>query len=345
MLGSQRVRGAPIASASPLPASGEPWDSTQQPPNLDRFPFVRVAGAVAEIQPGTWAVEETLVVPPGLVLRAGPGVRLDLRSGAKIVSRSPLEWRGEAGAPVEVFSSDATGQGLVVIGAGAESALEHVRFQGLAAADEPGWTLTGAVTFYESPVSVLHGEFTANPAEDALNGIRTRVRIDQTLFRDAASDAFDCDFCDVEITNARFENPTNDGIDVSGSTARVDNVVVEGAGDKGISTGEASDLVATRVRVVGANVGVASKDRSTLAMTDLTLRDCEWGIAAFQKKPEFGPAQVRIDGFRTEAMTVQHLIQVGSLAVVDGVTLPPSDMQNVREILYDESAPVSAAQR
>ncbi|MCU0668230.1 MAG: CotH kinase family protein, partial [Myxococcota bacterium] len=254
MLGSQRVRGAPIASASPLPASGEPWDSTQRPPNLDRFPFVRVAGAVAEIQPGTWAVEETLVVPAGLVLRAGPGVRLDLRSGAKIVSRSPLAWRGEAGAPVEVFSSDATGQGLVVIGAGAESTLEHVRFQGLAAADEPGWTLTGAVTFYESPVSVLHGEFTANPAEDALNGIRTRVRIDQTLFRDAASDAFDCDFCDVEITNARFENPTNDGIDVSGSTARVDNVVVEGAGDKGISTGEASDLVATRVRVVGANV-------------------------------------------------------------------------------------------
>ena len=345
MLGTRREKSAPISPVSPLAAESELRDTTHRPANLERFPFVRVDGDVAAIQPGTWAIEEDLIVPAGLLLRAGPGVRIDLRGRAKIFSRSPLEWRGTSDAPIEIFSSDATGQGLVVIGAGAESTLEYVEFRGLAAPDEPGWTLTGAVTFYESPVTVLHGEFAGNPAEDAFNGIRTRVRIDETLFRDTTSDAFDCDFCDVEVTNTRFQNLTNDGIDVSGSTARVDNVVVEKAGDKGISTGEASDLVASRVLVIDSNVGVASKDRSTLTATDVTLRSCNWGIAAFQKKPEFGPAQVRIDGFRSEQMELENLIQEGSTAVVNGVTLPPSDAQNIREILYGESAPVSAAQR
>jgi hypothetical protein len=345
MLGAQRVRGAPLEAVSPFAASEQLRDATRRPANLDRFPFIRVAAGVAAFRPGTWRVEEDLIVPAGLVLRAEPGVRIDLRKGAKIVSRSPLEWHGSAEAPVELFSSDASGQGLVVIGAGAESTLEHVRFQGLAAADEPGWTLTGAVTFYESPVTVLHGEFVGNPAEDAFNAVRTRVRIDASLFRDTTSDAFDCDFCDAEITNTAFRNVANDGIDVSGSTVRVDNVVVDKAGDKGISTGEAIDLVATHVLVIDSNVGVASKDRSTLTVNDLTLRGCNWGIAAFQKKPEFGPAVVRIVGFRSEGMELRNLIQEGSIAVVDDVTLPPSDAQNIREILYGESAPVSAAQR
>lgn len=345
MLGTQRSHAAPLGAVSAVAAADELLDATHRPANLDRFGFVRVAAGVAEILPGTWSVDEDLIVPAGLVLRAGPGVRIDLRGGATILSRSPLEWHGSAEAPVELFSSDAKGQGLVVIGADAESTLEYAKFHGLAPPDEPGWTLTGAVTFYESPVTVLHTEFAGNPAEDAFNGIRTRVRVDESLFRDTTSDAFDCDFCDVEITNTRFQDLANDGIDVSGSTTRIDNVVVERAGDKGISAGEASDLVATHLVVIDSNVGLASKDRSTLTADDVTLRGCKWGIAAFQKKPEFGPAQVHIDDFRAEAMDLRNLIQAGSIAVVNGVTLPPSDAQNIREILYGESAPVSAAQR
>lgn len=345
MLGTQREHAAPLAATSPLAAAEELRDATRRPANLDRFPFIRVADGVAEIEPGTWVVREDVIVPEGLVLRAGPGVRIDLREGAKLVSRSPLEWHGTDDARVELYSSDATGQGLVVLRAGAESTLEEVKFEGLAPPDEPGWTLTGAVTFYESPVTLVRVEFAGNPAEDAFNGVRTHVRVDESLFRDTTSDAFDCDFCDVEITNTRFQNLANDGIDVSGSTTRLDNVVVDKAGDKGISTGEASDLVATRVLVIDSNVGVASKDRSTLTADGVTLRGCTWGIAAFQKKPEFGPAQVHIDDFRTEGMEPRNLIQEGSVAVVNGVTLPPSDAQNIREILYGESAPVSAAQR
>jgi hypothetical protein len=342
--GTRALRSAEVvpysASMSPDPFASP----TRRPGNLERFPFVALEAAArsAEIRPGRWVVEKDLIVPPGLVLRAGPGTRLDLRRGARILSRSPLEWRGRADAPIEVSSSDGSSRGLTVLQAAGTSLLEHVRFSRLRAPDEPGSALTGAVTFYESPLELTAAEFAGNRAEDALNVIRATARIDGATFRDAPSDAFDCDFCDVEITNSRFANLGNDAIDVSGSTARVDNLVVEGAGDKGISTGEASDLVASRVLVVGANVGLASKDRSRLLARDVTLRGCNYAVAAFQKKPEFGPSEVRIEGFHTEAMPVHHLVQRGSSVTIDGQELAPSDEQTIREILYGEPGRVAA---
>jgi hypothetical protein len=343
ILGTQTARTTAVTPYSPLAGDAGARDATHAKPNLDAFPFVSVdvAAGRARIQPGSWAIERDLVAPPGVVLHAGPGTRLDLRRGAKIVSRSPLEWRGSAEAPVELLSSDATGEGLVVLSAGGESVLEHVRFAGLRNVDDGGWTLTGAVTFYESPVTLLATEFAGNVAEDAFNAVRSRVRIDGSVFRDASSDAFDCDFCEVVVTNTRFERLVNDGIDVSGSTASIDNVIVEGAGDKGVSVGEASDLVAGRLVVIGSNVGVASKDRSTLVARDVTVRDCKWGIAAFEKKPEFGPAQVRIEAFASDPPNTPHLIQLRSQATVAGAALPPSDQQNVRAILYGESDSVA----
>jgi hypothetical protein len=343
LLGSGNTRTAAVTSYSALATADERSDATRAPANLERFPFIRVDGDRAQLQPGAWVLEEDLIVPPGLTLIAGPGTRLDLRRGAKIVSRSPLEWRGSAEAPVELFSSDGTGQGLVVLDAGGDSTLEHARFRGLHPVDDAAWTLPGAVTFFQSPVTLRSVEFTDNPAEDAFNGIRTRVRVVDSVFRNTLSDAFDCDFCDVEMSDTRFENLGNDGIDVSGSTAQIDNVVIERAGDKGISTGEASDLIATNVLIVGANVGLASKDRSTLSAQNVTLRDCKWGIAAFQKKSEYGPAEARIDGFHIEGKIAGHLVQTGSRVTLDGIVVEPSNQQNIREILYGESAPVAAA--
>ncbi len=344
LFGSQRAKTASLSPYSPFASEGQAIDAAHRPANLERFPFIDVdaAAGVATIAAGSWVLTEDLIAPPGLELRAGPGIRLDLQRGAKLISRSPLAWHATAERPIEVFSSDGTGQGVIVLQAGRESVVEHAIFRGLRPVNESGWSLTGAVTFYESPVTVIASEFVGNPAEDAINVVRSRVRVDGSVFRDTMSDAFDCDFCDAEVTNSQFYDLTNDAIDVSGSIVKLDNILVERAGDKGISAGEASDVIANRVTVIGANVGVASKDRSTLTVSDLTLRGCRWGIAAFQKKPEYGPARVRVTGLLLEKMAADNLIQVGSQVAVDGVELPASDEQNIRKILYGQSAPVAA---
>jgi hypothetical protein len=44
-----------------------------------------------------------------------------------------------------------------------------------------------------------------------------------------------------------------------------------------------------------------------------------------------------------EGKLAGHLIQAGNSVTLDGALVPPSDQQNIREILYGEPAPVAAA--
>ena len=337
ILGTTRTRRTgltPYVERHPGSSAESP---TRAAENATAFEFVTVSddGSVLAIRPGHWRIESDFVVGPGRVVRVGPGTRLDLGSGAAILSHSPFEWRGTADAPIVVESSDATGRGVTVLGAQALSRLEHVRFRGLRPPEFPGWTLTGAVTFYESPLELEHVEFLSNVAEDSLNVIRGDFALREVTFRNTTSDALDVDFGRGHIESSRFFDSGNDAIDVSGSDVEVRDVLVERAGDKGVSTGEASDLVASHLRIHGANVALASKDQSTLIVRDVELRDCRWAVAAFQKKSEFGPARIEVEGMKAPP-GFETLVERGSDARIDGVPVPPADDRDIKAILYGD---------
>lgn len=317
-------------------------DPTRRVPNLERFPFIRLdaAARVAEIQPGEWTLTESLVVPAGTTLRAGPGTTLDLREHAMIFSHGPLEWLGSAEAPVVLRSGDGTGQGLVVMQARSQSTLEHVLFDRLASPATEGYSLTGSVTFFESPVDITASEFARNDSEDAFNVVRGRVRVHDTLFRDTRSDAFDCDFCTGEFVDTRFQRLGNDGIDVSGADLRVERMHVDGARDKGLSVGEGSRVEASDIVVIGANAGIASKDRSELHARNITIKACRYSLVALVKKAEFGASKMYVDNVRLEDMERRDLIDENVLVVQDGVRLAPTgDQKEIWEMLYGENAP------
>ena len=341
--GTTHLAESPVTPWAPRAPSALADDPTRAAPNADAFPFLErdAETRTYTILRGPWSLREDLRLPAGFTLRAGPGTRLDLLEGAMVLVRGPLELLGEADAPVRVTSSDATGQGVFVLSAGGESRLRHVEFAGLGAPERPGWPVTGAVTFYESPLDARHVSFTGNRSEDALNVVRGRFSLDDVYFADTASDAFDGDFTEGRIVNSRFARTGNDAIDVSGSSVDVDNVVIEAAGDKGISTGEASELRAERVRILGANLALASKDLSSLWVKGVTLRDCTWAVAAFQKKAEFGPARVEIEGYDADPAG-PHLIERGSAASIDGVALGFADDRDIKAILYEETDDVAA---
>jgi hypothetical protein len=345
-----RVRGTSRVLSAPVAAHSLPEAEALLPSRAERafdpadFPFLAAGrdGTTLELRPGTWRVASDLVVPAGRILRASPGTRIDLVNGARIVSRSPLEWLGSAEAPVELVSNDGSGRGLVVLQAGAPSTLRHVRFEGLRVGADDPWSLTGAVTFYESPLVCERCEFADNQAEDALNVVRGAFRLDATTFRGAASDAFDGDFCEGEITNSAFLGQRNDGIDVSGSSVRIRDVRIDGAGDKGVSAGEHSDVDAEGLEIARARVALASKDTSRLVVRGVRLRGCTWAFAAFQKKPEFGPAWLDVEGLESDERPLEHLVGEGSRAVVDGRELPSASDDRIREILYEESEHAAA---
>ncbi len=330
MLGGTPLRTEVLQPEGPLRLGIDAFEPLAA--NAEWFSFVvtDVDAHQVTFMPGSWVLTQDLVVPAGWELVCGEGVNLDLRGGAAIVSHGPISFEGSEAAPIVVRSSDGSGQGLVVLGAGGPSRLRHVRFEGLGALSRPGWELTSAVTFYESPVTIEHCVFRANTCEDALNTIRTRFDLSFCLFEDTFSDAFDADFCQGRVADCSFVRPGNDGVDVSGSSVDIVRLFVQGAGDKGISAGEASEVRASDVVVHDSVIGMASKDLSRLVVERANLWGCRFGVALYQKKPEFGPSSVEATGLALSNNGEDWLIETGSRAVVDGV-----EREGDREHVYD----------
>jgi hypothetical protein len=301
-------------------------DLLRQAPNAAGFDFVEVDQAAREIRvrPGAWTVDRDLIVPAGYRLRAGAGTRLDLVRNAAIVSRSPLELRGAPGDPVVFVSSDGTGQGLLVLDAGSPSTLEHVAFLGLRNPDRPGVKLTGAVTFYRSPVSISHAEFGNNLSEDGLSLVRSPFEIEEALFHDATSDGFDADFSDGAIRRSVFRGMANDGIEVSGGRVDLSSVHIEKAGNRGLSAAEQADLALRDVEVRDSKIGIASRDRSRVVADTLRVVDVEIGFALYAKKSEFGPASMELREARLEGAATPYLLEQGSTLVREGRDVEPN---------------------
>jgi hypothetical protein len=301
-------------------------DLLRKPPSFRSFAFVEVddSAGVLSIRPGRWTVDSDLVVPAGYRLRCGPGTQLDLVRSAVILSRSPIELRGAPGDPVVIESSDQSGQGLLVLDAGERSTLEHASFRGLRNPDREGFELTGAVTFYRSPVAISHSEFRGNRSEDGLNLVRSPFEIEDSRFAETTSDAFDADFSDGEIRRSFFRDTGNDAIDVSGSRVTVSDVRVERAGDKGMSAGEQAELTIHGAEVVDSSLGVASKDRSRVVADRLVVSGVKVGFALYTKKSEFGPASMELREVRLEGAQTPYLVESGSKLLLSGDPVEPN---------------------
>ena len=303
--------------------------------NFEQFDCIGVVDSTQKIfiKSGSWKLDRTLVLPAGYTVVAREATRIDLTNSANIISYSPLDWRGSEEAPIVISSNDATGEGLFVLKTPAPSTLEYVRFEKLSNPAQDGWALTGAVTFYEANANISHCQFIGNRCEDAINIFRAQYTIDQTVFQNAKSDAFDADFANGKITNSAFLNCGNDGIDVSGSVVELENIFIRGAGDKGVSGGEFSRVTARNVDIKHSEISIASKDQTAFEITDVKIDSCGVGFTAYIKKPEFGPATLIAKNAQIKNCRAPFLIETNSSMTLDGKAIPPS-RDKVESILY-----------
>lgn len=297
-------------------------DLLRRPPDAADQEFLETdpAAMTITLRPGAWAVEGDVVLPPGHVVHGGPGVTLDLAPQASLVSFSPLALEGSEEQPIRVRG----GAGLVVLAAGRPSRLRHVWFERPSAPRRPGWAITGAVTFYESPAELEECRFLDADAEDALNVIRGEVALRGNVFSGSRSDAVDLDFCDGVVADCTFASCGNDGLDISGGRVRLERVAVRGAGDKGVSCGEGARVDGEGIEVERARIGVASKDLSEVALYDVRVSGCAWAFAAYRKKPEFGPGALRVSGSAVEGTGERYLLEWRSTLVIDGRPCDPN---------------------
>lgn len=327
ILGSSKVYSLEVKSRRTLETSVIDGILLKRPANHQDFAFLDVDEdlSVITIKPGRWRVEEDMVLPRGYEIKAGRGVQITLVDGATIYSRSPVRFLGSQDAPIVIDSLLAEGGGMLVHSAAGISILEHVQFHGMAAPNTFGFTVTGAVTFYESSVEIRNCLFSQNRSEDGLNIIRSQYLIEESVFSGTPSDALDSDFAKGRVVASHFMDIGADGLDFSGSEVTLEDLQLRDIGDKGLSVGEASTISASRLHIESATIGLAVKDNSNASFDNIVMKDVDIGVALFQKKPEYGPARSTVSGLQLDNVAADFIVESGSELVVDGSDIDVDD--------------------
>ena len=310
------------------------WPSAKivEVPEVESELKIRKREDVWRIPAGRYAVSEDVIIPRGVKLVFDAGVSIDLKNSAAFISNSPVWMIGRESQQINIYSSDTTSSGFIVLSGGGQSVLKYVNFNGLNTVNRDFWTLTGAVTIYEGDVELENCTFRNSRSEDALNLIRCSFTMKNCLVEKTASDGFDADFCTGKVLKSRFEQIGNDCIDFSGSEITINGCTILNGGDKGISGGEKSNLTIEDCSIDGVAIGIASKDLSQVRVKDVALMNCKYGFAAYQKKPEYGSAEIDVESIRKEGYEELYLLEKGSELDYRGKTYTGTEKFNIEEM-------------
>ncbi len=318
-----QVTAKPIAAVLPH----HPIPATTLDETLAAHPFLDRDGEshTLRVAPGNWQVTGSLVVPPGFGLDIAAGTTLRFAASEGLIAHGPVRFEGTANEPIVLEGADGDGnwQGIVVLRAGGQSRWRHVTVRNTTGTNRPGWVLTGGTAFYQSDVEMVDCLFEGNQAEDALNIIRSDYRLERPRFVGSASDAFDSDFSRGTIDGGLFENIGHvgggDAIDVSGGKVEISGVRFVNVADKALSVGERSEMTATALVIEKAGVGAACKDGSRLTLSDSTITEVGFAaLAAYIKKPEFGPAWLEARNVSYQGTAPRARAQLGNTLLIDG---------------------------
>ncbi|MGC9348646.1 MAG: CotH kinase family protein [Anaerolineae bacterium] len=340
--GTPHVVTQTVLSDYPLPTSGPMPAAPGLDTFLEAYPEFHVVQAdrILSLPAATWTFSSSLLLPEDYGLRLEPGTTLRFEDDAYLLARGPLVFSGTRTSPVVLEPANASWPGVLVLDAGAPSYWDHVTVRDTVGFSVPGWSLTGGITFYESPISFSHVRLLGTEAEDALNVIRTSFRLVDSEFADTASDALDVDFGQGEVIRTAFHDIGADGVDVSGSHVDLESVSLQRLGDKGVSVGEASQLTAYDLLVRSSAFGVVSKDLSQTVIDDSTIEAPRIAaLAAYVKKPEYGPASITARNITMVGVPESRvtLVETGSWIDLEGRRIWGTDVDV--DALYDDALP------
>jgi len=286
------------------------------------------------ITSGVWLIEDNMILPEGCRLTVFPGAVLKFKSGKFLLVRGPVRMVGSDDGKITLCAQEDNWAGLAVLDKYGESILENVVIKDCTGVENNDWILTGAVTFYQSKLYFNKVLIENMMCEDGVNLIHTDYIMANSIFMNTKSDALDNDFCEGIINNIVFMDINADALDVSGTKLKIDNMKAYRLGDKGLSVGEKSDVYAQNIVVDGADFGAASKDSSKLEIDNMQISNTKFGLAAYQKKPEYGPAEIQANNMSFQNVGKEILRQNGSKVYVNGKDYPAEDVNVDR--LYEK---------
>jgi hypothetical protein len=282
-------------------------------------------------------VAKKIIIPKGLKVVLNAGETIDLISSSSILSYSAFNINGEIGKMVKVTSSDSTGEGIHILQNKDSTKINYLDFSNQSSLYDTlkynHQSLPSAFTVYGGKVTIENSDFKDLKSEDAVNLFRCKFKIDNIKIENTFSDAFDADFCSGFMKNCSFKNCGNDGVDISGGRLEISESEFLNIKDKAISAGEESKLKASNCMIQNSSMGIISKDLSVVESIENKLLDCEIGYCAFQKKGEFGPAEILSTSDEITNCLLNDLIEYNSNLTFDGEKIRVFQ-NNVIDYLY-----------
>lgn len=311
--------------------------STRRKSNIQEFKFLELNEQEKKIvlKKGSWEIRKPLIIPAGYHFIVEDGVTLNLLEKSYVLSYSSVQFAGHQNNPIIIKSMDGSSQGVIVLNASELSTISFTSFEGLSNLNRQGQQLTGAVTFYESPVEISNSKFSNNKSEDALNIVRSEFSVTDSLFNDIQADAIDGDFVTGDIQRCSFIRIGNDAADFSGSKVTMSNIRVDGAGDKAVSSGEGSKVILKEINIIHAEIAVASKDQSIVEINHSQIESSRVGFTAYQKKSEFGPGIITAEYINLIDVEQPILVEHNSEISIDGKIFK-SGSENMKSLFYGE---------
>lgn len=291
--------------------------------------------------PGAWRLDEPLILPEGAGLRLPAGTTLAFAPEAWLLVRGPFDLEGSSERPVVLKAQNTSRpwKGVYVLSAGSPSRWQHAEIRDTAALEDGYLILTGAVTFYESDVTMTDVAFIGTEAEDALNIVHSKFKMERSLVSNTRSDGFDCDFCQGELVRSTFRNIGGDAFDISGSHALIEDLEVEAVHDKAVSVGEGSEAIIRNLRARNVGTAVASKDRSRAVVEGAVVEGIEVAaLMTYVKKQAYGPARLEATDLTLGGNVIRQAVaQVGNVLILEGEQIEATVLDV--ETLY-ESGPM-----
>jgi hypothetical protein len=260
-------------------------------PNFVKYDSVQNSYLISS---GEWDVVEPIIIRSGAGLEIQSGAVLSFEESAYLHTNGQIDILGEPDKEVVLTSTGASWRGVYVEAAEGLSKIQHARFDnGTNFKASEFLELTGFVNFYQSDVMISNSQFQHIFCEDGLNITGSKVEVFSVVFADVFSDAFDCDFCELEIGSSRFSRVGGDALDVSGSDVKASKLEFYSVNDKAVSVGEASSASVIDTRFVDVGAGVVSKDGSTVMVSNLLFEgEVKSPLMSYIKKPFYGPSSL-----------------------------------------------------
>lgn len=278
-----------------------------------------------------FVVDRPIIFPKNYKILIKAGTTISLKNNGIMLIKGPLIIEGTKDNPVNIYS-EGEAMGILVLDSKLRSNLKHVIFNNLDSPNLASINVTGGVTFYNSPVEISYSQFLSAKSEDALNIIRSTFKIKYSYFKNTFSDAIDIDFSEGHIENSQFFKIGNDAIDISGSLVTLNKIKINSAFDKAISVGENSNVIAKDLKIEKAFIGIASKDLSSININDSEINNTEICLAAYQKKPEYGPASIKTLKNENTCMPFNYILEDGSSINSNSEGLSPNTLNAYKKL-------------